>query len=34
MDGATFAAIKELKWVIKFVLDTKRFGLKIEPELK
>jgi hypothetical protein len=31
MDGATPAANKELKRVIKFVLDTRNFGLKIEP---
>jgi hypothetical protein len=33
MDGATPAAFKELKRVIKFVLDTRTFGLKIEPKL-
>jgi hypothetical protein len=33
MDGATPAALKELKRVIKFVLDTRTFGLKIEPKL-
>jgi hypothetical protein len=34
MDGATPATMKELKQVIKFVLDTTRFfGLKIEPKL-
>lgn len=32
MDGATPAAFKELKRVIKFVLDTKDLGLKIEPQ--
>jgi hypothetical protein len=31
MDGATPAAMKELKRVIKYVLDTRDFGLKIEP---
>jgi hypothetical protein len=31
MDGATPAAIKEMKRVIKFVLDTRHYGLKIEP---
>jgi hypothetical protein len=31
MDGATPAANKELKRVIKFVLDTRNYGLKIEP---
>jgi hypothetical protein len=34
MDGATPSAIKELKQVIKFVLDTRTFGLKIQLELK
>jgi hypothetical protein len=33
MDGATPVALKELKRVIKFVLDTRTFGLKIEPKL-
>jgi hypothetical protein len=32
MDGATPAAMKELKRVMKFVLDTRTFGLKIEPK--
>ena len=31
MDGATKAAMKEMKRIIKFVLDTKEWGLKIEP---
>jgi hypothetical protein len=31
MDGATPATNKKLKRVIKFVLDTQNFGLKIEP---
>jgi hypothetical protein len=31
MDGPTPAAMKELKRVIKFVLDTEEFGLKLEP---
>ena len=31
MDGATPDAFKELKRVIKFVLDTKTYGLKIQP---
>jgi len=31
MDQANAGAYKELKRVIKFVLDTKSFGLKIEP---
>jgi hypothetical protein len=30
MDGATPAAIKEMKRVIKLVLDTRHYGLKIE----
>ena len=30
-DGANYAAFKELLCVIKYVLDTKRFGLKLEP---
>jgi hypothetical protein len=32
MDGATPAALKELFRVIKFVLDTRNFGLRIEPK--
>jgi hypothetical protein len=32
MDGPTPAAMKELKRVIKFVLDTQDYGLKLEPE--
>jgi hypothetical protein len=32
MDGATPAALKEMKRVMKFVLDTRNFGLKIEPK--
>jgi len=31
MDGATQASMKELLRVIKFVLDTREYGLKIEP---
>jgi hypothetical protein len=34
VDGATPAAMKELRRVIKFVLDTRTFGLKIEPKLE
>jgi hypothetical protein len=34
MGEATPAAFKELKRVIKFVLDTKNYGLRIEPKLK
>jgi hypothetical protein len=33
MDGATEAAKKEMNRVIKFVLDTKVYGLKIEPKI-
>jgi hypothetical protein len=33
MDGATPAALKEMKRVMKFVLDTQNFGLKIEPKV-
>jgi hypothetical protein len=33
MDGATPAAFKELKRTIKFVLDTRTFGLRIEPKM-
>ena len=31
MDGATQAAMKELLRTIKFVLDTKQWGLRVEP---
>jgi Reverse transcriptase (RNA-dependent DNA polymerase) len=31
MDGATPAAMKELRRLIKFIIDTKDYGLKIEP---
>jgi len=31
MDAPTLAAMKELKRLIKFVLDTKNYGLRIEP---
>jgi hypothetical protein len=34
MDGATLAAYKEMLRVIKFVLDTKSFCLKIEPKIE
>jgi hypothetical protein len=34
LDGPTEAAMKELKRAIKFVLATRTFGLKIEPDLK
>ena len=33
MDGATEEAMKEMLRVIKFVLDTRNIGLKIEPKL-
>jgi hypothetical protein len=33
LSWATEAAFKELKRVIKFVLDTKTFGLKVEPKM-
>jgi hypothetical protein len=33
MDGASLAAFKELKRVIKFVLDTKTMGLKMNPKM-
>jgi hypothetical protein len=32
MDGTTPEVIKELKRVIRFVLNTKSFGLRIEPK--
>ena len=32
MDGATLAGLKELKRVIKYVIDTEEYGLKIEPK--
>jgi hypothetical protein len=34
MDGATWVAYHEMLHIIKFVIDTKDFGLKIEPEIK
>ena len=33
MDGATPAAFKEMVRLIKFVLDTKDLGLKVQPEI-
>jgi hypothetical protein len=33
MDKATPAAFKEMKRVMKYVIDTKGYGLKISPEL-
>jgi hypothetical protein len=32
MDGTTIAAIKELKRVVKFVLNTRNYGLVIKPK--
>jgi hypothetical protein len=32
VDGATYASLKEMRRIIKFVLDTKEWGLKIEPK--
>ena len=32
LDGANEGAYKELMWSIKFVLDTKHYGLQIEPK--
>jgi hypothetical protein len=34
VDGATYASLKEMKRIIKYVLDTKEWGLKIEPKLE
>jgi len=34
LDGANMAAYKELMRVIKFVLDTKSYGLKVEPKIE
>jgi hypothetical protein len=31
MDGATEAAFKEMLRIVKFVLDTREFGLKLQP---
>jgi hypothetical protein len=33
MDSATEASFKEMKRIIKFVLDTRQFGLKLQPSL-
>jgi len=33
MSGATEASFKEMKRVIKFVLDTKNYGLKVQPTM-
>ena len=32
MDGVNKAAFLEMHWVIKYVLDTKNLGLKLEPK--
>jgi hypothetical protein len=32
MDGATTAAFKEMQRLLKFVFDTQKYGLKIEPK--
>jgi hypothetical protein len=34
MDSATWGAYNELLRVIKFVIDTKTFGLKFQPKLE
>jgi len=34
LDGANMAAYKELMRVIKFVLDTKSYGLKVKPKIE
>jgi hypothetical protein len=34
MDSATLGAYNELLRVIKFVIDTKTFGLKVQPRLE
>jgi hypothetical protein len=34
MDGATPAAMKELKRLLKFIIDTKDYGLKICPKIE
>ena len=34
LDGANGAAFKELKWIIKFILDTSNYGLNIEPKFQ
>jgi hypothetical protein len=31
MDGASPAAFKEMKRLVKFLVDTKSYGLKMEP---
>jgi hypothetical protein len=31
MDGASHASYKEIMWVMKFVLDTKQYYLKMQP---
>ena len=32
MDGATYNALKEMRRIIKFVLDSKTLGLMIKPQ--
>jgi hypothetical protein len=32
MDAATVSAVKELKRIIKFVIKTKDYGIRIEPQ--
>jgi hypothetical protein len=34
MDGATYAALKEFKRLLRFVVDTKDFGWKVETLIK
>jgi hypothetical protein len=34
VDGATYASLKAMTRIIKFVIDTKGWGLKIEPKLE
>jgi hypothetical protein len=34
MDSATWGTYNELLRVIKFVIDTKTFGLKVQPKLE
>lgn len=33
MDGATPAAYKEMRDIVKYVLDTETYGLRVEPKL-
>mgnify|MGYP006197636723 FL=1 len=34
MDGASVGQLKEMKRIVKYVLDTKNYGLKFEPDLQ